>query len=172
MTDLESWLRKGLGRAAIFLQKNDSRAYREPVLYACTHDVTYDRQCEDRRGHYLLALIAASRDEAFYRDAILEVLAHDGEDLDFAQIFEIAGDYARKGDAAMKAAMYSAFKAAGYANMGLCAAEELVRLDGLDALLFVAKSFGDEEAPERPWQLRSLLEVLEARDGSGRFRRN
>lgn len=85
--------------------------------------------------------------------------------MDFAQVFEIAGDYARKGDAAMKAAMYAAFGARGYVNMGPCAAEELVRLDGLDALLFVAKSFGEEEAAQRPWQFRSLIEVLEERDG-------
>ena len=165
MTEFENWLRKGLGRAAIFLQKIDSRPYREQLLYACTHDLTYDRQCEDRRGHYLLELIAASRDEAFYREAMLDMLKNCGEDLDSAQIFEIAGDYARKGDAAMKAAMYAAFESSGYANMGYCAAEQLVRLDGLEALSFVMKSFSEEEAPERPWQFRSLLTVLEERNG-------
>lgn len=70
MTEFEGWLRKGLGRAGVFLQKNDGRTYRGALLYACTHDLTYDRQCEDRRGQYLLGLIAASRDEEFYRDAM------------------------------------------------------------------------------------------------------
>ena len=36
MKEFEGWLRKGLGRAAVFLRKNDGQPYREALLYACT----------------------------------------------------------------------------------------------------------------------------------------
>ena len=65
--------------------------------------------------------------------------------------------------------MYTAFDRCGFANAGICCAEELVRLDGLDGLLFVAKSFGDVEADERPWQFSNLVEGLEKRDGKQAF---
>ena len=65
--------------------------------------------------------------------------------------------------------MYTAFDRCGFANAGICCAEELVRLDGLDGLLFVAKSFGDVEADERPWQFSNLVEALEKRDGKQAF---
>jgi hypothetical protein len=58
--------------------------------------------------------------------------------------------------------MYAAFERDGF---GLTAADEIVRLDGLPGLVFVAKSFGAEDPEERPWQFGHLLETLEKRHG-------
>jgi hypothetical protein len=164
MTEFEGWLRKGLGRAAIFLKTNPPEQCRAPLLHACTHNLTYDSQCEESRGPYLVNLIEASSDAQFYRDHILSALAADEAQMDLGQLFEIAARFAAKGDQELKRAMYTAFDRCGFASAGICCAEELVRLDGLDGLLFVAKSFGDIEADERPWQFGNLVDALKERD--------
>jgi hypothetical protein len=169
MTEFEGWLRKGLGRAAIFLKTHPSEPYRVPLLHACTHNLTYDSQCEESRGLYLVNLIEASSDAAFYRDGILSALAADDPETELGQLFEIAASFVANGDHELKLAMYAAFERFGFANAGICCAEELVRLDGLHGMLFVAKSFGGIEADERPWQFGNLVEALEKRDGKQAF---
>src|SRR5260370_37040162 len=67
-----------------------------------------------------------------------------------------------KGDSEIKQGMYAEFVRDGF---GLTAADELVRLDGLPGLVFVAKSFGAEDPEERPWQFGHLLETLEKHHG-------
>ena len=166
MTDeFSGWLRKGLGRAAVFLKTHDNRPYRDALLHACIHNLTYDPQCEDGRAPYLLNLIELSGDTRFYRDGILAALESNNEEQDFGQLFELAASFAVKGDDEMKRAMYAAFERLGFGKAGLSAADELVRLDGVDALLLAAKTFGEEEVDDRPWQFRHLVETLEKRDG-------
>ncbi len=165
MDEFKGWLQKGLGRAAIFLQKHDSAPYRDALLYACTHNLTFDPQCEDRRAPYLMKLIEIAGDGSFYRDGIVSALAADDEDTDLRQMFEIAGAMAARGDSEIKRSMYTAFERRGFAKAELHCAEELVRLDGLGGLLFAAKTFGEIEAGDRPWQFGGLVEILEQRDG-------
>ena len=105
MTDFESWLRKGLGRAAVFLKANDSQPWREQLLYACTHDLTYNRQCEESRAFYLQTLIEFSRDAEFYSDRIIASLATDDDDLYLTQIFELAVTFANQCSSARKPCM-------------------------------------------------------------------
>jgi hypothetical protein len=114
-------------------------------------------------------LIEASSDAEFYRDRILSALAADQAQMDLGQLFEIAVRFVANGDHELKQAMYTAFDRFGFANAGIRCAEELVRLDGLHGLLFVAKSFGDIEADERAWQFGNLVDALEKRDGKQAF---
>jgi hypothetical protein len=165
MTEFEGWLRKGLGRAAVFLKRNDSRQWREELLYACTRNLAYDRQCEDSRACYLLDLIEISGDTDFYRDRIVASLAADEEDLDLDQMFEIAARFAADGSVAARTAMYSAFERHGFSGAGLSCAEQLVILDGLGGLISVAKSFHEVEADDRPWKFGALIEALEKHHG-------
>jgi hypothetical protein len=50
MIDLENWLRKGLGRPALFLNDNAGPPWRDQLLHGCTHRLVYDRQCEPSRS--------------------------------------------------------------------------------------------------------------------------
>ena len=165
MSEFKGWLRKGLGRAAIFVKTNTPEHCRAPILHACAHNLTYDSQCEESRGPYLVDLIKVSNDVEFYRGGIQSALAAYDPEIDLGQLFEIAASFVTKGDCELKQAMYTAFGRCGFANAGICAAEELVRLDGLHGLLFVAKSFGGVRAADRPWQFGNLIEALEKRDG-------
>jgi hypothetical protein len=163
MTDqFAAWVGKGLGRAVLYLKTNDSTPCREALLHACTHNLIYDRQCEESRTPYLLELIELSGDTEFYRNGILTALKSDDDQVDQGQMFELAASFAEKGDNEIKQNMYSAFERDGF---GLTAADELVRLDGLRGLVFVAKSFGAEDPEERPWQFGHLIETLETQHG-------
>ena len=119
MTEFEGWLRKGLGRAAIFVKTHPPEHCRAPLLHACTHNLTYDSQCEDSRGPYLVNLIEASGDVEFYRDRILSALAADQTQMDLGQLFEIASSFAANGDRELKQAMYATFARRGFANAGI-----------------------------------------------------
>lgn len=157
---------KRTGRAAVFLKGNDGRQWREQLLYACTRNMTYDRQCADSRVRYLLDLIESSGDTDFYRDRIVETLAGDDEALDLDQMFEIAASFAANGSVAARTAMYSAFERYGFTGAVVFCAEQLVILDGLRGLLSVAKSFHEVEADERPWKFGALIEVVEKHHGN------
>ena len=69
----------------------------------------------------------------------------------------------------MKHGHDTAFDRFSLGNAGIRCAEELVRLDGLHGLLFVAKSLGDIEADERAWRFGNLVDALEKRDGKQAF---
>jgi hypothetical protein len=75
MTEFESWLRKGLGRAAVVLKREGGQEHRGPLMYACTRNITYDRQCEEERGPYLLDLIRLSGEPEFYRHCVITARA-------------------------------------------------------------------------------------------------
>jgi hypothetical protein len=167
--DFSGWLQKGLGRAPVFLQANDSRPYRDVLLHACTHNLAYDRQCEDTRAAYLVDLINFSRDAEYYRDGIHAALIGQTPDEDdtfcYDQIFELAAHCAAQGDAGIKQSMYAAFERLGFANAGVTCAQQLVQLDGEAGLIAVCRSFDQVEADDRPWQFGSLLDTLEKREG-------
>lgn len=165
MVDLAGWLRKGLGRTALFLKNNPGPPWRDKLLHGCTHRLVYDRHCEPSRAPYLWELIQITGEPRFYHDGILEALAGDDEDLEFEQIFEIAAIFAAKGSAGAKAAMYSAFDRRGFAEAGVTCAEQLVILDGWSAFLFVMQSFGGVDPSDRPWQFCSLWETLQTHHG-------
>ncbi len=160
MTNFESWLHQGLGRAALFLRTGDRRRCRGHLLHACTHNLAYDPQCESSRAPYLLDLIELSGEPEFYRDRIIEALGSDNEDLDFGQMFEIAAYFADR-CSGVRDALYAAFERLGFARAGAIAAEQLVALDGLSGLLVVMRSFGQVDADQRPWRFQDLIEVLE-----------
>jgi hypothetical protein len=128
MNAFAEWLQKGLGRPAVYLKTQDAHALREALLHACTHNLAYDRQCEDSRAAYLLDLIELSGDTEFYHNGILQALKSKNDEQDQGQIFELSTSFAEKGDSEIKQSMYAAFERDGFE---LTPADELVRLDGL-----------------------------------------
>src|SRR5260370_20648316 len=111
MTDqFAGWVAKGLGRAVLYLKTHDSKACRQALLHACTHNLIYDRQCEESRAPYLLELIELSGDTEFYRNGILAALKSEDDELDLGQLFEISATFAAKGDNEIKQSMYAAFE--------------------------------------------------------------
>lgn len=167
LLEFNQWLQKGLGRAVLHLRTHDPAPYREAVLYACTHDLTYDPQCEGNREIYLLDLINCAADQDFFRNGFLEALRSppkDPERFDLGQTIELARNFAEKGDDEMKQAMYRAVADAGFEREPLYY-EDLIKLDGLPALLIAAEHIPNYLHEDNLWQVNSLVTALQDRDG-------
>ncbi len=165
----ESWLRKGLGRAVIFLQQNEGAPYRDAVLRALLHNITYDAQCEEGRGEYLWKLIQHSGDRKFFQDAVLCHLTHPvpdlGEEYEWPQIFYVAQRFAGECGPEMRQAMYSAFDRLGFGTAGVSAATSLINLDGLEGFAFAVNRFDMSSSEDEWWTVGSLITDLEDRFG-------
>jgi hypothetical protein len=166
--DFNQWLQKGLGRAVVYLRTHDPQPYREAVLYACTHDLAYDSQCESRSEVYLLDLIRSVGDDQFFRNGLFRALTTeptDPERFDLGQTVEVARTFADKGDVEVRQAMYDAVVRAGFEKAGRCYTD-LIKLDGLDALIFAADNFPSSTIHDDDlWQVNVLITALEEREG-------
>ncbi len=73
VTEFESYLQKGLGRAILLLrQEPDKEPFREAVWSHAIHDPRYDRQCNASRGRYIKDLFDCFPDG----DVMLSELLH------------------------------------------------------------------------------------------------
>ena len=68
-------MKRGLGRCILELQKaEDPQRYREAVLWGCTHNLSYDTQCEGTRAWYMRELIRFFPDEEPFLEAVIRKL--------------------------------------------------------------------------------------------------
>jgi hypothetical protein len=166
--EFEGWLRKGIGRAVLYLKTHNSKPHLEASLHACTHNLAYDSQCESSREQYLKDLIQASGEEEFFRDGLMLVLAAemiDTDQIDLDQIIAVARMFAERGDAAIKNAMYRAVGRAGFERAGSCYTD-LIALDGIHGLVVASERFPATTPDDDLWVVNTLLTALEDRDGS------
>ena len=166
-TDISKYLRQGLGRAAAFIRAEPPERYRDALLYACQHDVRYDRQCEDDRAVYLYDLIALTTEPDFYRGAVLNALASGDPEFNgyaLTQMFALARRFAQDGHRESHRILYRVFARDGFSE-GVSCAEELVGLDGIKGLVFTLRYLVKEEESEQLWQFERLVSKLEEREG-------
>ncbi|MDE6233870.1 MAG: hypothetical protein K2M60_11080 [Lachnospiraceae bacterium] len=70
--DFKYALQRGLGCCVIELQQTDKKEeYKDLVLWACTHDLAYDTQCEGTRSRYLYELIRCYADTEIFLQEII-----------------------------------------------------------------------------------------------------
>jgi hypothetical protein len=157
----------GLGRAILFLQQHDASPYRDAILQACLHSTAYDPQVEGSRAAYMFDIISLTGEEPFYREQILAALSHSepSDSWDENQLFHFARLFAQGGDAQARQVMYDKFTrnaAAGYTT----GATDVIELDGIDGLLFVADRLGERLlADEDTWEADYLLGVAKEHSG-------
>jgi len=161
-------LKQGLGRSATFIQTEDPAKYRDALLHACTHNLCYDRQCEETRGQYLADLVQMTSAPKFFRDGVLAALTSQGGEYgadDVLQMFGVARNWTGEGDETVRRTLYDVFARDAFGRAEMWCGEYMVKMDGLDALLFVVQLFGRIEESERLRHFESLVTELEERDG-------
>ncbi len=167
-SDFEKWLRQGLGRAAAYIRNENPAQYRDALLHACTHNLCYDRQCEETRGKYLADLVQLTGGKQFFRDGVLAALTSQGEEDgpdDVLQMFAVARHWVEEGDETVRRTLYDVFARDAFGRAGMWCGEYMVKMDGLNALLLVVQFFGRIEESDRLRQFESLVTELEERDG-------
>jgi hypothetical protein len=166
--DFGSLLKKGLGRAAIMLQDApDDADLNAQLLRACTEDLAYDRQCEESRVPYLFQLIRLTGQAGTYRAALegpLKAAKPADAEGNIAQAFGILCRLAAA-DGADQSLLRDFVLTTEDRKLAMACAWELVRLQGVDALLACADHFRPEIAAE-PWLIASMAHELEERDGA------
>jgi len=167
IAEFNDWIQKGLGRAVLYLREHDPNPFRQAVLHACTHDAD-DLATGGNRAEYCRDLMLSIGDEQFFRAGIFQALSVEPEnpkEFDLGQTIELAGSFAQNGDSEIKHAMYAAIQRAGFARESYCVSD-LIKLDGIDALLFAADLFPAMIDADDLWQVGHLVSSLQERDGT------
>src|ERR1019366_7226845 len=115
----------------------------------------------------LLDLINCVADQDFFRNGLLEALRtppKDPEMFDLGLTIEVARNFAEKDDEEMKQAMYRAVADTGFEQEPIYY-EDLIKLDGLPALVIAAEHFPTDLSEDDLWQVNSLVTALQDRDG-------
>lgn len=134
----------GLGRALLYVKSHDATQYRDVILNACLHNLSYDRQVEGGREEYMFAIIKATPDFVYYANQIvaaLQALTHEANDYDVEQQYNFVKLLARENFQGARQALYDKFNA----NMALAdfaGADTIIELDGLDGFVHVAGRIG------------------------------
>lgn len=91
---------RGLGRCVLELESTkDVERYREIVLWGCTHDLSYDTQCEGTRAWYMRELVRWFQEEDSFVEAVIQKLLQyrSKGGWEFSHYCELLGLFAQEG---------------------------------------------------------------------------
>lgn len=162
---LEIALRRGLGRAILFLEEQtDCRPYRELLTEACFLNWAYDSAIEDNRSVFLWDAIHATGEPEYYLARLREPLENQETGYAWSQIFRLAAMFIRNGDTETKDLLYQIFPDMipdGRATLSEC----LIRLDGLSGYLYIAEIFAQQGDKIEEWEHSAAINILAATQG-------
>ncbi len=136
-------LQRGHGRALQHIQEYGLEDMADLVLEACIHSQKYDSQAEDSRAEWLLDMFHCTAEYERFSAAILSALARETETSDLQHLCELAERMASRGDEAARSALRSRVlqQAEGGSDLWV-GASELVKLDGVNAVVQLARRYG------------------------------
>lgn len=92
---------RGLGRCILELDQTENvEKYREIVMWGCTHNLSYDTQCEGTRAWYMRELIRRFPDEKPFVDAVIQKLSRyrSNTGWEFSYYCELLGLFVQEGN--------------------------------------------------------------------------
>ena len=155
----EQNLARGRGRAVLHLQsaaQATRERYREPILYACCNSQRYDTQIESERSLFLLDVLEATKDIAWYVPHLRSALFDSS--LYTEQLFGLCVRLHRHSHADFKTDLYAAAEQlAAQGNYDWD--ENLLSFGGAEAWQHLARLLGAYPLPEdEDWRLDCLYE--------------
>ncbi|MDQ2769964.1 MAG: hypothetical protein M3Y54_05625 [Bacteroidota bacterium] len=152
-------IRCGTGRAYLLAQAHPGVDFSSAIIEVSLKNFAYDGQSEPSRAPYLYELYSKSAQQARIRRAVLRALATEQDDTwTLTQLFALALLFAQHGDTAARQALYYRFLTRPIAGCDWAGAVEIMTLDGLEGLKYIARKFGQALArnPEG-WQDDHLI---------------
>ena len=141
----KSSVRRGTGEAYLLAKKYPDIDFSGDIIKACIKNFAYDGQCESSRAPYLFDIILISDKKEKIRSAILNALATEQNDTwTLTQLFDLAKMFALEGDTEARQAIYDRFYKNPINGSEWAGYSEIIDLDGLDGLLFIADRIGSE----------------------------
>lgn len=140
------------------------------LLEASLHDWRFETSVNEYRGDWLWQLVKAVHAEDRFRPALFEALNNLTED-DAAQLCQLGFHYAAKGDEAFRSRIYRIVEEKPLAEMRYLGEDEIVRLDGVEALLVAVRLRGRQlENRDWDWDDSGLVDGSIERLGEVRVR--
>lgn len=141
-------LKKGLGRAYLYVKQYGDSQVSDSILYCCLHNPSYDAQCEEQRAEWLISLIDLTENQDFYFSRIIDALMPSTDCWDTYQLFQLCGILAKRNFQAAKTVIYQKFDLQEF-NESWLGGYEIIDLDGLTGLRYfiqrLGKRFTEEE---------------------------
>jgi hypothetical protein len=147
-------LKRGTGEAYLIVKNNPSIDFSNQIIKGALNIFAYDGQSEGNRAHYIFDIISISKQKDKIRKAILKGIANEQEHTwNLTHLFALAKQYALQNDTELKQAIYDRFLTNQIEGSDWVGAYEIMELDGLNGLFYVAEKFGKyiEQNPD-DWQ--------------------
>ncbi|AMR28007.1 hypothetical protein A0257_13510 [Hymenobacter psoromatis] len=153
----------GTGQAYLLARDNPEVDFSTYIIEAALKNFAYDGQAESSRAAYLFALYNLLKQPARIRRAVIRGLATEREDTwTLTQLFGLALLFAQHGDAQARKALYRQFLNKPAASADWLGAEEIITLDGLAGLRYIAQKFGRALAKNPDdWQDDQLIQTFQ-----------
>jgi len=152
-------LKRGTGEAYLIVKGNPTIDFSNHIIKGVLNIYAYDGQCEGNRAQYIFDIISISKQKDKIRKAVLNGLSTEQKDTwNLTHLFAITKLYAEKGDTEARKAIYDRFLNHPIDHSDWVGYSEIIELDGLNGLLFIAEKFGKyiKQNPD-DWQDESII---------------
>ncbi|MCW3059106.1 MAG: hypothetical protein JWQ02_927 [Capsulimonas sp.] len=142
-SDFEDALRRGHGRAVLWLRQGDVAEDRALILKACRENWAFNSLTDSSRDLLMVDVVLATSEPEFYVSHLLQVYSDDCKAGNYDQLYELIGHFAAAGNAEAREAVYKAFTElrTDYASQY---AEALLDIDGLSGYRFAVQIWARE----------------------------
>lgn len=124
------------------------------ILNACRKNFAYDAQCEDSRAEYLYEIIQLAQSPSrIQAQVLISLLRTQKDSWDASQLMELAKVFAQNGNLEARAAMYRRLAMSYSGKFEFIQADTVIKLDGVNGLVFVADLLGKAGDPTGDWYL-------------------
>lgn len=147
-------LKRGTGEAYMIVKGNPKIDFSNQIIKGALSIYAYDGQSEGNRAQYIFDIISVSEQKGKIRNALLQGLATEQNDTwNLTHMFALAKLYAQQDNTEAKQAIYDRFLNNPIDGSDLVGYSEILELDGLNGLFFIAEKFGKyiEQNPDE-WQ--------------------
>ena len=138
-----SSLKRGTGEAYLIAKSNPTIDFSTYILKGALRNYAYDGQSEVSRAQYIFELISFSDKKEKIRKAVLKGLATEQSDTwGLTHLFDLVKLFAQQGDNEARQAIYDRFLNNPIEGSDWVGHSEIIELDGLNGLIFIAEKFG------------------------------
>lgn len=138
-----SSLKRGTGEAYLIAKSNPTIDFSTYILKGALRNYAYDGQSEASRAQYIFELVSFSDKKEKIRKAILKGLATEQSDTwGLTHLFDLVKLFAQQGDNEARQAIYDRFLNNPIEGSDWVGHSEIIELDGLNGLIFIAEKFG------------------------------
>ena len=136
-------LKRGTGEAYLIVKENPQIDFSNQIIKGVLNIYAYDGQCEGNRANYIFDIISISKQKNKIRNAVLKGLATEQDDTwNLTHLFALAKLYAQQNDSEAKKAIFERFLNNPIEGSDWVGYSEILEIDGLKGLLFIAEKFG------------------------------